>query len=116
MSEYHGRIVLANMKYDFSAELRQILSPDIVIVATKEDGTQLQTPVTANEAMFITGQFALAAHQESSVPAPEESKPFPGTRIEIMPIGLIFYSTYMVIGVSIVMFGKHISEDFWIAT
>ncbi|KAF8426926.1 hypothetical protein EV426DRAFT_707139 [Tirmania nivea] len=87
------------------AEMRQILSPDIEVVATKKDGTQLRTPITTNEAMFITGQFAVSAPQQSSVPLPAKPEPFPGTKIAIMPIGLIFYSTYMVIGVSIVMYG-----------
>lgn len=87
------------------AEMRQILSPDIEVVATKKDGTQLRTPITTSEAMFITGQFAVAAPQQSSAPPPTKPEPFPGTKIAIMPIGLIFYSTYMVIGVSIVMYG-----------
>ena len=115
ISGYHGRIRLANMECDFSdfsAEMRQILSPDIEIVATKKDGTQLRTPITTGEVMFITGQFAVPAPQQSHAPTSEKPEPFPGTKIAIMPIGLIFYSTYLVIGVSIVMYGKYISEDF----
>jgi len=110
--EYHGRIGLANMECGFSAEMRQILSPDIEVVATKKDGAQLRTPITTNDAMFITGQFSVATPQQSSAPSPSEPEPFPGTKIAIMPIGLIFYSTYMFIGVSIVMYGKYISENF----
>lgn len=87
------------------ADLRQILSPDIEIIATKQDGTQLRTTVTTNEAMFITGEFQQLQSSVPSPPPPEEPFKLPGTRIEIMPIGLIFYSVYMVIGVSIVMYG-----------
>lgn len=94
------------------AEMRQILTPDIDVIATKKDGTQLRTPVTTHEAMFITGQFAVAAPQQSSVPSPTKQELFPGTKIAIMPIGLIFYSTYMFIGVSIVMYGTFERRNF----
>lgn len=92
--------------------MRQILSPDIEVIATKKDGTQLRTPITTTDAMFITGQFVVTASQAPPAPSSAKPDPFPGIHIAIMPIGLIFYSTYMVIGVSIVMYGKYISENF----
>ena len=88
-----------------------MLVPRIIIRAEKADGTKLETVVSTDEASFVSGQFTIQqagntgpTATPSAIPPPAPFK-LPGTRIEIVPIGLIFYSTYMVVGVSIVLFG-----------
>lgn len=85
--------------------MRQILTPTISVVGKKSDGTQIGASLSDSDELFIIGQFAQISDPD---PPPTGSKQFvlPGTRIEIMPIGLIIYSVYMFIGVSIVMYGE----------
>ncbi|KAF8457564.1 hypothetical protein BDZ91DRAFT_504578 [Kalaharituber pfeilii] len=89
-------------------ELKEVLSPEISISATKSDGTELRANLSTTEAGFLNGVLSNAevAPTPSSTPSPVAVEPsIPGKQIEIMPIGLIFYSTYMFIGVSVVMYG-----------
>lgn len=80
--------------------MRQIVTPEMVLIAKKSDGSQLRTNISSNQTMFITGEFV-------ATPPPPVEEPFklPGTTIAIMPIGLIFYSAYLFLGVVIVMYG-----------
>ena len=94
---------MANL--EFSSQIRQILTPTISVLGKKSDGTQIGASLSDTDGMFIIGQFAQISDPN---PSPAGSKQFvlPGTKIEIMPIGLIIYSVYMLIGVSIVMYGE----------
>lgn len=87
--------------------MRQILTPNISVVGTKSDGTQIGASLSNSDQMFVIGQFAQISNNPL-VPPPPTGTPFvlPGTRMAIVPVGLIIYSVYMFIGVSIVMYGK----------
>lgn len=58
-----------------------------------------------NEAAFVNGVFSELA--DNNIPIEVEAPPFelPGTRIEIVPIGLYIYTAYTIIGVGIFMWG-----------
>lgn len=82
-----------------------MLTPKITLKGRTSGGTEIQAPIANDEASFING-VVIGGPTPSN--APIEEKPFelPGRRIEIKPIGLILYGTWMLLGVSIVMFGR----------
>lgn len=66
------------------------------------------TVLATNEATFVNGVFSdlvASEAQNSTAAAAASAAPFklPGTRIEIVPIGLYFYSTYL--GLALLIFG-----------
>lgn len=86
-------------------ELRGFLIPSIALTARTPGGTNLNTTLASNEATFVNGIFSELT--DNNGPLVVEAPPFqlPGTRIEIVPIGLYIFSAYTAIGVSIVMYG-----------
>lgn len=93
-------------------ELKALLIPVVQAKGAKDDGTPLTADLATTEAAFLNGKFItdIASPSPVGVDGADgvESVPFtlPGKSMEIMPVGLIFYSTYLVIGLSVIMYGK----------
>jgi hypothetical protein len=90
-----------------SAELMVMVTPQISIKALTASGKQVSTTINTTDSQFLNGVFAdtpsLSADQIEDV----QEAPFqlPGTRIEIVPAGLYFFSAYTVVALSIFGWG-----------
>ena len=89
-----------------SSQMRQILTPTITVIGTKSDGTRIGASLSSSDEMFVIGEFAQISDKSSAPPPGQGQFVLPGTRIEIMPVGLIIYSIYMFIGISIFISGE----------
>ncbi|KAI5779261.1 hypothetical protein EDC01DRAFT_310496 [Geopyxis carbonaria] len=88
-------------------ELKVILTPNITVIAKTKSGKEITTPVSVNGTKFLTGVFSntkdlAKAEAEAVANAPFE---LPGTKIEIVPAGLYFFSAYLVVALGIVGWG-----------
>lgn len=95
----------------YSAQLQTLLTPNITLFAKMSDGTELQTTLSTDDATFVNGVFSnLVANEttNTTTTASAAATPFklPGTRIEIVPIGLYFYGSYMALACIIFGYGK----------
>lgn len=94
-------------------QLQALLTPNITLFATAPDGSQLSTTLSTDEATFVHGVFSdlVASESQSSTAVPSTAAaptPFklPGTRIEIVPIGLYFYGSYLTLACIIFGYGR----------
>jgi hypothetical protein len=84
-----------------------MVTPTITIQAVTKDGKSVNTTVSIDDSKFLNGVFAntpdLSAQQSKQV----KDAPFemPGTRIEIIPAGLYFYSAYLLVACAIFGWG-----------
>jgi len=89
----------------YSLEMQRMLKPNISLFANTPGGTQLSTVLSSDEATFVNGVFADIATTQNTTKAADNKFKLPGTRIEIVPIGLYFFGTYLVIACSIFAWG-----------
>ncbi|RPA94121.1 hypothetical protein L873DRAFT_1702796 [Choiromyces venosus 120613-1] len=94
-------------------KMQVMLKPNISLLATTPAGTQLSTVLSADEATFVNGVFAdVAAAGQNTTAATSAPFKLPGTRIEIVPIGLYFFGTYLIIACSIFGWGTFERQKF----
>jgi len=84
-----------------------MVTPKISISAFTNAGKAVSTDVSIEDSMFLNGVFAntpaLSAEETEEV----KDAPFelPGTRIEVVPAGLYFFSAYLIVACSIFGWG-----------
>ncbi|CAZ79960.1 unnamed protein product [Tuber melanosporum] len=109
VQEFHfiGQIDKMLLADDMSdLEMQNMLKPNISLFANTPGGAQLTTVLSADEATFVNGIFAdVAPAGQNNTAAIDAPFKLPGTRIEIVPIGLYFFGTYLVIACSIFGWG-----------
>lgn len=84
-----------------------MVTPEISIQAVSKQGNPISAAVSIDQSKFLNGVFAdtpnLDAQQSEDVKDPVFK--IPGTRIEIVPAGLYFYSAYLVVACAIYGWG-----------
>ncbi|KAH8155240.1 uncharacterized protein LAJ45_00249 [Morchella importuna] len=120
VQEFHfigqiDKLLLEDEKTD--AQLQTLLTPNITLFAKMSDGTELQTTLSTDDATFVNGVFSnLVANEttNTTTTASAAATPFklPGTRIEIVPIGLYFYGSYMALACIIFGYGTFERQRF----
>lgn len=88
--------------------LKSILTPQIYLQGITAGGKLLNITVSSDKATFITGVFGNSTGaNQTELAAESKETPFklPGTRISITPIGLYFFSAYLVLAGSIFGWG-----------
>ncbi|CUS10252.1 unnamed protein product [Tuber aestivum] len=94
-------------------ELQNMLKPNISLIASTSEGRQLSTVLSADEATFVNGVFAnVASASQNNTATIDGPFKLPGTKIEIVPIGLYFFGTYLVIACSIFGWGTFERQKF----
>lgn len=84
-----------------------MVTPEISIQAMTKQGKRISANVSIAQSKFLNGVFAdtpnLSAQQSEEV----KDAPFklPGTRIEVVPAGLYFYSAYLLVACAIFGWG-----------
>lgn len=84
------------------------LTPKISVKATSPTGARVNTTIEMTHSQYINGIFAnVAALPVVETNATAVAAPFklPGTRIEIVPVGLYFFSAYMIVFCTILGWG-----------
>ncbi|PUU74623.1 hypothetical protein B9Z19DRAFT_999431 [Tuber borchii] len=114
VQEFHfigqiDKMLLANGMTDL--EMQRMLKPNISLFANTPEGKQLSTTLSSDEATFVNGVFADVASQNSTKAINTKFK-IPGTRIEIVPIGLYFFGSYLFIACSIFGWGTFERQRF----
>jgi hypothetical protein len=116
VQEFHfiGQIDKMLLADDMSdLEMQNMLKPNISLFANTPGGAQLTTVLSADEATFVNGIFAdVAPAGQNNTAAIDAPFKLPGTRIEIVPIGLYFFGTYLVIACSIFGWGTFERQKF----
>lgn len=92
-----------------SSELAFKLTPQVSIKATNELGQPILTTISLTDAKYVNGVFAKTSAQAQVIEsnATTAAVPFqlPGTRIEIIPVGLYFFSAYLLVFLTILGWG-----------
>lgn len=120
VQEFHfiGQIDKLLLQDDMTdAQLQTLLTPNITLFAKMPDGTELQTSLSTDDATFVNGVFSDLPANETADPTTTEAAsatPFklPGTRIEIVPIGLYFYGAYTALACIIFGYGTFERQRF----
>ncbi|KAF8249955.1 hypothetical protein K440DRAFT_542508 [Wilcoxina mikolae CBS 423.85] len=107
-SQFIGNLDHTVLTKDLSdAKLKVMVTPEITIEAVTKDGKPVNTTVSIDDSKFLNGVFAntpdLSAQQSEQV----KDAPFemPGMEIEIIPVGLYFYSAYLLVACAIFGWG-----------
>lgn len=99
--------------------------PIVTLKATNNDGQQVSTNVSSNEASFVTGEFSsdvdtstfgaaqLAVDAEvAALLNGTVAFVLPGVQLMIFPIGLIITGTWLVVGVTVYGMGTFARYNF----
>jgi len=87
-------------------ELRGLLMPDLSLKSRTPAGTELVVKLATNEAFFVNGVFSeLKDNNAATANIVAPAFVLPGTRIEIMPVGMIVFSAYLFVATCIFMYG-----------
>lgn len=88
-------------------ELKAMVTPQIFIKALTSSGKAVSTTVNTTDAQFLNGVFANTAALTADQAENAKDTPFvlPGTHIEIVPVGLYFYSAYLAVALAIFGWG-----------
>ena len=84
-----------------------MLTPNISLLASTPSGEGLSTLLSADDAAFVNGVFADSASlTQNTTGAKDLAFQLPGRKIEIVPVGLYFYASYLFVACSIFGWGE----------